>query len=344
MEKIYPIDSVGIMLTYKCPLGCKHCLYACGPKWKEFMKIETLSSILQSIKRLWKNYRPNPSKNILFHGIHFAGGEPFLNFPLLLSAVRIAKEFGVYMGYVETNAEWCIDKEDVYEKFSLLKDSGLPRIFISCSPFHAEKVPLKRTLLAIEVAQRVLGPENVIIYMAHFIKEIAKFDIENPVPLDRWESNYGKKGAGYIFWEGYGLISGGRSGFLLGDLWYKYPPEVFREDTCRFEILKSQHAHFDPYGNYIPYFCGGISLGSCKDLGEFYNNFNLDKLPLIKILVERGPYGLMRFAEELGFEGYSEGYVGKCHLCVHVRKFLVQKTNKFLELFPQDFYNFLNVD
>ncbi|MCS7201984.1 MAG: 4Fe-4S cluster-binding domain-containing protein [Dictyoglomus sp.] len=341
MKIIYPIDSAGVILTYKCPLGCKHCLYACSSQWKEFIDMETLNSILQGIKKIWKNYKPNPYKNILFHGIHFAGGEPFLNFPLLLSAVERARELGIYIGYVETNAEWCVNREDVYEKFSLLKSAGLSRIFISCSPFHAEKVPLKRTLLAIEVAQKVFGTKNVIIYMAHFIKEIAKFDIENPIPLEKWEIAYGKKGAGYIFWEGYGLIPGGRSGFLLGDLWYKYPPEVFREDTCRYEILESQHAHFDLYGNYIPYFCGGISLGYCNNLEEFYDNFCLDNLPLIKILVERGPYGLMKFAKEFGFEESPNGYVGKCHLCVDVRRFLALNSNEFLELSPKNFYNFL---
>ncbi|MGB9857941.1 MAG: 4Fe-4S cluster-binding domain-containing protein, partial [Dictyoglomaceae bacterium] len=99
---LLPIDSVGIILTYKCSSRCRHCLYASGPEWSDFISEEYLDSLLQSIKRIWKNYIPPYNKNILFHGIHFAGGEPFLNFPLLIYAVKKAKELNVYMGYVET--------------------------------------------------------------------------------------------------------------------------------------------------------------------------------------------------------------------------------------------------
>jgi MoaA/NifB/PqqE/SkfB family radical SAM enzyme len=338
MRIIYTIDSAGIILTYKCSLRCKHCLYACGPEWEEFITQEKLDLILNEIKKIWKNYKPNPYKNILFHGIHFAGGEPFLNFPLLLYAVKRAKELGIFIGYVETNASWCVDEEDVFNKFSLLKEAGLSKIFISCSPFHAEKIPLKRTLLAIDIGIKVFGKNNVIIYMEHFIKEIAKFSIENVVPLEKWVETYGKIGAGYIFWEGYSIIPGGRSGYYLGDLWEKFPPEVFREDNCRFEILESQHAHFDLYGNYIPYFCGGISLGSWLNLEKFYEEFNIDEKPLIKILIEKGPYGLMRYAKNFGFKELEDGYVGKCHLCVDVRKYLVSLKN-YQELSPKGFYS-----
>ncbi|ACK42205.1 MULTISPECIES: radical SAM protein [Dictyoglomus] len=338
---LLPIDSLGIILTYKCSSRCRHCLYASGPEWTDFISREYLDSLLNGTKKIWKDYTPPPDKNILFHGIHFAGGEPFLNFPLLLYAVKKAKELGLYIGYVETNASWCINKEDVYEKFSLLKSSGLPKIFISCSPFHAEKIPLKRTLLAIETALEVFGPKNVIVYMEHFLGEIAKIDIENSIPLEKWIEIYGEKMAGYIFWEGYALIPGGRSGFYLGHLFKKYSAEVFREENCRFEILESQHAHFDLYGNYIPYFCGGLSLGKIEDLEEFYENFDLEKLPFVKILVEEGPYGLMKYAEKFGFKKSQEGYVGKCHLCVDVRRYINEIFPFSQELNPKNFYKYL---
>ncbi|ACI18836.1 conserved hypothetical protein [Dictyoglomus thermophilum H-6-12] len=305
------------------------------------MNQEYLDSLLKEIKKVWKNYHPPRNKNILFHGIHFAGGEPFLNFPLLLHAVKRAKELDLYIGYVETNASWCINREDVHEKFYLLKSAGLSKIFISCSPFHTERIPLKRTLLAIEVALEVFGKENVIVYMEHFLPKIAKIDIENPIPLEKWIEIYGEKAAGYIFWEGYALIPGGRSGFHLGHLFPRYPAEVFREENCKFEILESQHAHFDLYGNYIPYFCGGVSLGKIEDLEEFYKNFDLEKLPFIKILVEEGPYGLSKYAQKLGFKESKDGYVGKCHLCVDVRKFLNDVFPYSQELNPKDFYRFL---
>jgi hypothetical protein len=41
--------------------------------------------------------------------------------------------------------------------------------------------------------------------------------------------------------------------------------------------------------------------------------------------------------EEFDFEPRVEGYTGKCHLCVDVRRYLVDQ-GEFLELQPQGFY------
>ncbi|MEW6557871.1 MAG: radical SAM protein [Elusimicrobiota bacterium] len=336
---ITPIDSVGIILSYKCQSGCKHCLYACGPAWNDWMDIKTLRSILAGIKSIWQDYHPNPLKNVLFHGIHLAGGEPFLNFPLLLEAVKETINSNIYLGYVETNAGWWQYENEISAKFSELRKVGLKRILISCSPFHAENIPLKRTLYAIENAYNIFGKDGVIIYMEHCVFEIATFGTDDTVPIEKWIEKYGKEETGRIFWQGYGLIPGGKSGYYLGDLTKKYSAERFADETCEFEILKSQHAHFDLYGNYIPYFCGGLSIGDARDLVKFYENFNLDNLPLTKILVENGPYDLMRFAKEkYGYAELPDGYVGKCHLCVDVRKHIALNTDEFRELSPKQFY------
>jgi hypothetical protein len=44
---------------------------------------------------------------------------------------------------------------------------------------------------------------------------------------------------------------------------------------------------------------------------------------LIDILVRMGPFRLFELGkEEYGYQGLPEGYAGKCHLCVEVRKHL----------------------
>ena len=59
---------------------------------------------------------------------------------------------------------------------------------------------------------------------------------------------------------------------------------------------------------------------------------------LISILIEKGPYGLFAFAEEAyGYVPLEDGFAGKCHLCVDVRKYLVQ-LGDFPELEPAEFY------
>ena len=140
-------------------------------------------------------------------------------------------------------------------------------------------------------------------------------------------------------WEGYGLISGGRSGYRLGHLARRSPAQAYRSEDCRGEILVAHHSHFDLYGNFISGFCGGLTVGDWHDLPVLLRDFQAGHYPsLIARLIEAGPVGLLDFAQrEYGFVPSSEGYAGKCHLCVDVRRFLV-KWDAFPELSPRQFY------
>ena len=326
--RLHPIDSCGVMLSYRCQCGCRHCVYACGPRWKGWMSKEALENLLRGIGQTWVYPR----------GLHLAGGEAFLNFELLLFGVEKCRELKLPIEYVETNAGWCLDLETGLEKFRLLKEAGLTSVLISVSPFHAETIPLKRTLAAIKAAEEVFGPGNTVVYMRQFIPLIARFGGERPVPLKKWLEEFGPEEAGRIFWDGYALIPGGRAGPELGFLApRKYEARAFAGENCAREILTSRHAHFDPYGNYIPLFCGGLSLGRFEDLPSFVRSFDYRKLPLVKILVEEGPFGLAQFAQRTFGYHPSGLYAGKCHLCVEVRRFL-QEREDFEELSPKEFY------
>ncbi len=327
---LLPLDSCGIMLSYRCQCGCRHCVYACGPRWQGWMSREFLEDLLRGIRETWENPR----------GVHLAGGEAFLNFDLLLFGVETCSRLGLPIEYVETNAGWCLDMETGREKFRLLREAGLRNILISVSPFHAETIPLVRTEAAISAAREIFGPGNVIVYMEQFRGLIARFNRERPVPLKDWIEAYGPHQAGRLFWEGYALIPGGRAGIELGPLApARLPWEAFKGENCLREICLSRHCHFDPEGNYIPLFCGGLSLGKVEDLPSFVRRFDASELPLVKILVEQGPYGLALYAqEEWGFAPDPKGYAGKCHLCVHVRKYLVDTGVDFPELRPREFY------
>ncbi|NOX44407.1 MAG: hypothetical protein GXO72_01530, partial [Caldiserica bacterium] len=52
-------------------------------------------------------YPPNVQVGVT-SGLHFTGGEPFLNFELLLELVGIAADLGIPGIFVETNAFWCV--------------------------------------------------------------------------------------------------------------------------------------------------------------------------------------------------------------------------------------------
>ena len=274
--------------------------------------------------------------------IHFTGGEPFLNFPLLLDGVKAAARLGIPQ-YVETNAGWCVREESVAEKFTALKDAGLNAVLISCSPFHAEKIPPVRALLAIRKAHEVFGEGGVIVYLPHCVEQVQLFDIEEITPLERYVERFGLEKAGRMLWEGYRIIPGGRSGYRLGHLTRKRPASTFRGENCFSEILYAHHSHFDLYGNYISWFCGGLSIGDWHNLPEVLKNFSAHRFPpLIEILVKSGPFGLFKMAtKEYSYEERPDGYAGKCHLCVDVRRHLSQQETEFPELRPKKFYKMI---
>lgn len=330
MNSIAPIDSGGIMLSYKCNCRCRHCLYAAGPVWNDWMDVQDAARLFQGLTQTSQYLR----------GFHIAGGEPFLDFDRLLRVQRLTTEFEIPVEYVETNAGWCTDEEIAYDRFEQLKDAGLRCILVSCSPFHAEHIPLERVTTAVRVGYDVFGPNAVILWVPEFYRQLSEIENEKTISLDKYVESIGKDVAGQTIRSGYSLISGGRVGYGLAEFYDLQPPECCQGDRCRLELLESGHAHFDPYGNLIPAFCSGISLGDAWDLPALIGGFDLNRLPIVRMLVEDGPYGLYEFAKkQFGYKPLDAGYVGKCHLCVDVRRHIRKYTKEFPELTPVRFYD-----
>lgn len=288
------------------------------------MPAETLKQALETVAG-W----PRPPE------VHLTGGEPFLHFELLLEGVRMAAGLGVTC-YVETGASWCLDQAEATERFRNLRQAGLQAVLISCSPFHAERIPPIRTLQAVEAAQEVFGSGRVIVYLPEFLEIVQRFDLERPTPVARYEEMFGREEAGRILWGGYGIISGGRSGYKLGHLVECRPPEVFAEEDCSGNILLAHHSHMDLYGNYIPAFCGGLTAADWRAEDPLQRPYP----PLVELLIEQGPYGLFEMVgKRYDYRPLPGGYAGKCHLCVDLRWHLVRvKGDDYPELRPAGFY------
>jgi len=327
-ESVLKPSDVGIIMTYRCASACKHCLYNCGPGWKDWMDPETVTEALLATKHWTHPYR-----------VHLTGGEPFHNIPLLKHAIREASRLGIHH-YVETNAFWCTSKEKAVTVFSELKSDGLEQILISCSPFHAETIPPSRTFAAIEAAIEVFGPEGVQVYLPHCVRQLQLFDPARTTPISRYVERFGLEKAGRMLWDGYYIIPAGRSGYRLGFLTRRWPAEHFRGDDCRREILFAHHSHLDLYGNYISWFCGGLTIGSWRRMAQLIQDFQHGRYPtLVHALIDRGPFGLYEMASSsFGYVQDPGGYAGKCHLCVDVRRHLCS-VSEWPELQPKAFYS-----
>jgi len=212
-----------------------------------------------------------------------------------------------------------VDKE-IGIVLDAMREAGLEAVLISCSPFHAEKIPPARTLRAVRASLEVFGSRGTIVYQPEYLKIIQLFDLDRPTSLSHYEETFGSEEAGRI------LVP-------------SYPMESFAETNCMRDILFAHHSHFDLYGNYISGFCGGLTIGSWRELPDVLDDFRVGRYPpLIATLIQHGPYGLAQ--EDYGYQPNPAGYSGKCHLCVDVRRHMVG-TREFPELRPLPFYDHL---
>ena len=323
--------SAGILLTYKCTNSCKHCMYACSPKWDaDWISAEDAEVVLSHLAGLMHDSYPFPDKIGVNEGVHFSGGEPFLNFDLLLQLVEIAERLEIPSTFVETNAFWCTDDESARKKLHALKDTGLVGILISANPFILEQVPFERTQRATRLGREVFGPDNTIVYQTFFYQQFRQLDLQGTLPFEE-----------YLRMAGHGLqvaelFPSGRVPYKLGDLYEHRPARSFFGASCSRELIRDWHVHIDNYCNYIPGYCGGISLGDARYLNAICSGLNLDEHPVLRALLTdlKTLYDLGRQCE------YEEqgGYVSKCHLCIDIRQHLARRGD-FKELAPKAFYD-----
>jgi hypothetical protein len=130
----------------------------------------------------------------------------------------------------------------------------------------------------------------------------------------------------------------GRAARQLREFYPAYPAGRFFDQPCHPSFLRSWHNHFDNYGNFMPGYCGGISLGHWGDLDALETEgVDLDEHPILGFLIAGDMRGLFGFAEDFGYRESPDGYVSKCDLCLDVREHL-SSVGDFEELRPAEFY------
>jgi hypothetical protein len=260
------------------------------------------------------------------------GGEPFLNFDLLLRAAEIAHEAGIPSTFVETNCYWCANDAVTEDRLRQLDKAGLNGVMVSVNPFILEHVPFERTDRAVRIGKKVFG-QGLMVYQGFFYRQFSKLGIDGTVSFEDYIRKVGFESLRYAE-----LIPMGRMPFKLGHLFAKQEAESFFNISCKARLTSPYHIHIDNYGNYIGGFCGGISLGDAHDLDLILAGVDLDKRPVLRALVA-GMKELHKLGKEFGYEDLPQGYVSACHLCTDIRKHFVQQTDEFEELRPKEIYS-----
>ena len=324
--------SGGILLSYKCNCRCRHCIYACSPHWSaDWICEEDAEKILTQLSVVLRGKYADPDTIGVNRGIHFTGGEPFLNYELLLKVTQMAEGLGIPSTFVETNCYWCTDDEITRGRLTQLRQAGLKGILVSANPFLVEWLPFERTERGARISQEVFG-RNAIVYQGFFFDQFRELGIRGTLAFER-----------YLEVGGYGLrfaelLPGGRISYRLGDRYRKYPASKFFRASCRQELLREWHIHIDNYCNLVPGYCVGISLGDARDLNALHQGIDLDERHVLRALLTNLA-ALYELGKEHGYEE-QEGYISKCHLCVDIRRHLA-RGGEFKELRPAEYYEHL---
>jgi pyruvate-formate lyase-activating enzyme len=129
---------LGIYLTNKCNMMCRHCSVQSGPGEKAHLAVE---GVLREIEEL--------ASDDLLRGLHISGGEPLL-FP---DDVRTLSTLGRQLGLpvaVATNASWATTFDKARHLLSRLP--GVSQLLISTDVYHQEFAPVERAVNAAAAA------------------------------------------------------------------------------------------------------------------------------------------------------------------------------------------------
>ena len=308
-------EFAGLMLTYWCNARCAFCYVCSGPDRDGEMSVDDAIGHWSSLDRL-----------AAAHGrsmrIHLAGGEPFHDWVQLVSILRAARDARLSpVEKVETNAFWAADDGLTRSRLELLDALGLGTLVISWDPYHAAYVPVDRVRRCVEIARRVLGRGRVRVRWWEFLHD--------PVDVRRLDAKQRED----VFREALQRHKDrltGRAAIELAHLCERHSAATFAGQHCVDAILRSRHVHIDPYGNIFPGTCGGIILGQTgggglRTVEQVWQQFSSrwHENPVAQAVVAGGSYELLQRVRPLGYRELPGGYADKCHLCAHIRQFLV---------------------
>ena len=309
------LKGLDIILTYRCTGRCAHCCYRAGPSRSETMTAAEVAGYLSAAADLAATNGGQALEWILL-----SGGEPFLFPDLLRASVALAARLAPVL--VFTNGYWATGAGVARQRLADLQRAGLDHILFSVDAFHQAHVPLERIATGIDVARemgygtieidnRFLGEPDKDNFFNRRTREIMSRLAElcdlTGVVVSHGPSRVVGRAADQLS----PYLATRRStpaecplpGYLGGDL----------RATTGLEIHP---------GGWVN-LCAGLALGNAlqRPLGEILAGYDPNAHPIIRILAQEGPPGLLRLGQRHGYSP-AGGYVDGCHLCYQVRRFL----------------------
>ncbi len=277
-----PLESVHLLLTYKCTYECNHCFLHCGPHQPGAMSWAELDGLLEQAASI------DGIKNV-----YFEGGEPMLYYPLVQMGIERATQLGLRTGLV-TCGYFATTVPDGEMWLKPLKAAGLGYLQVSIDRLHGEGEANANARNLAE-AGHLLGMDVSILSVCDPRETPALRSGEDVTPV---------------------MLRGRAAHEMVNGLDVRHV-DAFTE--CPFEELEAPtRVHVDPYGNV--HICQGILAGNVWDTSLFQvvQGYQPLEHPVIGPLIAGGPTAL---AERTGV-GTESHFVSECHACYEIRRAL----------------------
>jgi hypothetical protein len=247
------------------------------------------------------------------------GGEPFVCYDLLRASVKLASQKAGVL--VFTNGYWAIEPETARRLLAGLQEVGLDYVLFSVDAFHQAHVPLERIAIGIEAA-RALGYGQIEIDN----RCLGGPDAHNPFN-QRTRENMTRLAercdlTGVTISQGPSRLVGRAADELSSHLAPQAIPSKCPLPDYLGDDIRSLHAvEIHPGGRVN--LCAGIALGNTRErpLRTILTDCDPEAHPIISVLVQEGPAGLLQLARRHGYAPAGD-CVDSCHLCYQVRRFL----------------------
>ena len=288
---------LGIVLTARCNASCAHCSKSYGPFRTEHLSRECIFRLMDEAAAI------DDDEPLSFE---LTGGEPFLDFDLLVDVVDEGRRLGATVTCV-TNAFWAHDEDITKQKLTVLRDAGLTALAVSVSRFHQQFVPLHR-------AQRALAAASALGIRTTLKGAVIRSDLEPGGALSVWQDRLDAQRITV-----FPVLPYLREGEVLSD------EEYYRD--------RGLPMHRCP-GDAVCVDFNGIARSCCTLVAEdpFLVIGDAHQMPLKqihetlrtagkqRILRELGPIEFARGAIAAGLgHRLRKGYAGPCDLCLHIQ-------------------------
>jgi len=170
------LNSLALMVTFKCNIKCRHCGLSCSPDETEWMTLDEMIHLTRQADELG-------CQNVIL-----TGGEPTLlkHEELLTYFQFVKKQTKIKYIRIVTNGRWAKSYDKAYSLLKEWKEAGLDELNVSCGEYHQEFVPIERVIHAFKAA-------NALKYMTVLLGgEFIKGEDATITPYD-FEQKLGRK-------------------------------------------------------------------------------------------------------------------------------------------------------